>query len=468
MTSQEGTSTSPRQPRLLVVDDDPVMRRLVERFAEKHGFVVTAHEDGDAAIRHLAAFRTEVAIVDVQMPTVGGIDVLRAAREADPECHVVLITGSPTLDSAIEAVRLGAYDYLKKPLDFDRLEALLTSVVEGIARRQGLTHAEADVAGRFEFQGLIGISPAMQGIHASIRRLAPHVRTVLITGETGAGKDLVAKALHDVGPRRGRRFVTVNCSAIVENLFESELFGHMRGAFSGATDAKAGLFEHANGGTIFLDEVGELPSTVQAKLLRTVENGEVQRVGSVNTNHVDVVVVAATNRDLRAEVEAGRFRQDLYYRLSVIELHLPPLRERREDVPYLTAAFLRQNAARMQREVMGLTQGAEQALRRAHWPGNVRELKNVVERACLTTDGHLLTERDVLEAMGPALAAPLPGAQDAPPAPEDTDRLDATQRELIERVLRQAGANKAEAARRLGVSRRALYRLIERLNVQPD
>ena len=331
-------------PRLLVVDDEPAVLTVVERFAHKLGFQVIFRSSGREALACLADVKPDVALVDLQMPELSGIDVLRAVRTADPGCQVILMTGHATVETAIEAVKAGALDYLSKPFDLTRLRELLVSVREGIRRRERLLQVDADVATRFEFHGMIGRSPAMQELFDLIRRLAPHVRTVLVSGETGTGKELVSKALHTLGPRRDRQFITVNCSAVVETLFESELFGHVRGAFTGATETKIGLFEHAAGGTLFLDEAGELPLTLQAKLLRAVEHGEVQRVGSLENRKTDVHVIAATNRNLRAESMAGRFRADLFYRLSIIEIHLVPLREHREDIPYLTARFVQQCA----------------------------------------------------------------------------------------------------------------------------
>jgi two-component system response regulator HydG len=392
--------------------------------------------------------------------------VLRAIRIAEPECHVILMTGNATVDSAIEAVKAGALDYLAKPFDFGRLRELLATVREGRKRRARLLAVDADVAKKFEFHGMVGRSPVMQELFDFIRRLAPHVRTVLITGETGTGKELVARALHQLGTRHRKRLVAVNCSAVVENLFESELFGHVRGAFTGAADNKVGLFEHADGGTLFLDEAGELPMALQAKLLRAVEYGEVQRVGSLQPRQVDVAVIAATNRDLRADAAAGRFRSDLFYRLGVIEIFLSPLRERREDIPYLTATFIRACAARLNKTVTGITPSAERFLQQAYWPGNVRELRNVIERACILSDGQLLGEREL------QIATSAPAALDPSPVDEGTssvsgphpDLLSTAQREQIRRVLREAGGNKAAAARMLGVSRRSLYRWLQRLD----
>jgi len=361
-------------------------------------------------------------------------------------------------------------DYLSKPLDFVRLEQLLAGVLQEIERRRSLLTIEGDLARKLEFADMIGRGPVMQELFGMIRRLAPHVRTALITGETGTGKELVARALHKTGPRRDRRFVTVNCSAVVETLFESELFGHMRGAFTGATENKQGLFEAADGGTLFLDEIGELPLTVQAKLLRVLELGEVHRVGSLEPRRINVHVIAATNRDLRAEVAAGRFRSDLYYRLNIVEVKLPALRERREDIPYLTAAFVRETSERLQKPLLGLTPGAERLLTAAPWEGNVRELRNVIERACILTDGDFITERELaisLPVHVPVKAASTFGGLTSygmQPGGE-TELLVNVERDHIKRALVRANGNKKAAAKMLGLSRRALYRRLERLDL---
>lgn len=457
--------TKESAPRLLVVDDEPGILTVVERFGRRLGFEVATRAGGADALAHLPTFRPNVVIVDLQMPAIGGLDVLRAIRGIDPECRVILMTANPTLDTAIEAVKIGALDYLTKPLDFERLQGLLTTVRESIDRRERLLEVEADVAGHFEFHGMIGRSAVMQQLFDSIRRLAPHIRTVLVTGETGTGKELVAKALHELGQRRARKFVTVNCSAVVENLFESELFGHARGAFTGATETRVGLFEHADRGTLFLDEAGELPLALQAKLLRAVEVGDVQRVGSLESRRVDVQVIAATNRNLRTEAAAGRFRSDLFYRLSILEIHLVPLRERREDIPYLTASFIRELADRLKRTITGVSAAAERLLQEARWPGNIRELKNVIERACILGEGKILGEREVQNAMSLGQTGPeLPfGIRDAPADIRPTRSM--PDKERIQRTLQEVGGNKARAAKVLGVSRRSFYRWLDRLNI---
>jgi len=457
-----------QKPLVMVIDDEQGILDVVGRFAQRAGFEAVTCASGRDAIAQLQLRRADLVLVDLRMPDVGGLDVLRAIREIDPRCQAVLMTGYASVDTAVEAIKLGAMDYLSKPLDFPRLEQLLAHVRDDIERRRNLLAAESDMARRLEFAGMIGRGPVMQELFGMIRRLAPHVRTALITGETGTGKELVARALHRTGPRKDRRFVTVNCSAVVETLFESELFGHVRGAFTGATDHKPGLFEMADNGTLFLDEIGELPLTVQAKLLRVLELGEVHRVGSLEPRKVSVHVIAATNRDLRAEVEAGRFRSDLFYRLNIVEVKLPPLRDRREDIPYLTAAFVRETAERLQKPLAGLTPGAERLLGAARWDGNVRELRNVLERACILADGDFITEKELAISMPPVAysgvrvlthtAAPHQGSA-------EDDLLVNVEREHIQRALLRARGNKKAAARMLGLSRRALYRRLERLDL---
>jgi two-component system response regulator HydG len=458
------------QPTLLVIDDESDVLTIVEQFAQRFGFKVVSRTDARAALAELRVLKPDAVIVDLMMPDINGLDVLRAIRDIDPACQIILMTGQSSVDSAIEAVKLGALDYIGKPFDLKRLGGLLTGVRKSIERRERLLQADADVAKTFSFYGMIGRSPAMQELFDAVRRFAPHVRTVLITGETGTGKELVAHALHTLGARPDRRFVTVNCSAVVESLFESELFGHERGAFTGATDTKIGLFEHADKGTLFLDEIGELPLTIQAKLLRAVEYGEVQRVGSLDRKHVDVTVIAATNRDLRADAANGRFRSDLYYRLSIMEIRLVPLRERREDIPYLSAVFLREVTDRLKRPLIGMTAAAERALLQAPWPGNVRELRNVIERACLLSDGKMLSERGVLTAMPPPIDTPTPEVltESAPPTSAsmwDPNFVTNAQRSQVEQALRQTGDNKAAAARLLGISRRSMFRWVKRLDL---
>jgi DNA-binding NtrC family response regulator len=462
--------TDSRPPTFLIVDDERVIRDLVRDLGESLGFEVTTCAGGREAIAHLQSSHSDLAAVDLRMPDIGGLEVLRAIRESDSDCQVILMSGDVTIDSAVAAVKLGAIEYLTKPLDFDRLKRLLIAVREDGNRRQHLLEAEKEAAKNAAFCGMIGRGPAMLELFGFIRRVAPHVRTALICGETGSGKELVARALYRTGPRRNKRFVVMNCSAVVETLFESELFGHMKGSFTGAIDSKPGFFEAADGGTLFLDEIGELPLALQAKLLRVLETGEIQRVGATAPLRVDVHVLAATNRELRAEVAAGRFRGDLFYRLNVVELLVPPLRDRREDLPYLTACFVQESAARLGKDVVGMTPSAERTLNSRRWDGNVRELRNVIERACMLADGQFVTERELTgKPASPASPAVSTAALTQPAADalsaNDERPLSALERDHIAKVLERAGGNKMTAARMLGVDRRALYRRLERYGI---
>jgi two-component system response regulator HydG len=447
------------RPRVLVVDDDRAILTLVGSVALAEGFDVATTVDGTDALQQLSTRPADLVLVDLRMPNVTGLEVLRAIREVNSRSRVVLMSGHATIDSAVMAVKLGAMDYLTKPFDLQRLRQLLSDVRTDTEGRRALLRMEGDAARHTEFCGMVGRGQAMQDVFELIRRLAPHARTALVCGETGTGKELVVRALHALGPRSAKRLVTVNCSAVVETLSESELFGHVRGAFTGAAENKTGLFEVADGASLFLDEIGELPLPVQAKLLRVIENGEVQRVGSIEARKVDVRITAATNRDLRTEVAAGRFRGDLYYRLNIAEIKLPPLRDRREDIPYLTAVFVRQCAERFGKTLSGLTPAAERMLAGARWEGNVRQLRNVLERVCMLASGEFITELDLAGLMEPAtpLPAPAPAPRAELPAP-----LIEIEREHIVKTLEQVRGNKAVAARLLGISRRAFYRQLER------
>ena len=449
---------SDSRPLLLVIDDEAAVLALVRRVGETEGFEVLTCTDGRQGLRLESARQPDLVLVDLRMPDVGGIDIIKTLKAAGSRATVVLMTGQATIDSAVEAVKCGAADYLTKPFDLPRLGRTIAAVREEAARRASLLAADRELAARAEFAGMIGRGNAIQSVFDLIRRLAPHVRTALITGETGTGKELVARALHQFGPRKNRRFVAMNCCAIVETLFESELFGHMRGAFTGATEAKAGLFETADGGILFLDEIGELSLPLQAKLLRVLETGEVQRGGSTQVLRADVRVICATNRDLFAEVRAGRFRTDLLYRLNVAQIELPPLRDRRDDIPYLTAAFIREFSGRFDKNISGPTLAAEALLANAPWPGNIRQLRNVLERCCMLTAGTTIAAQDVEASLRSCGAR---NAATCEPVPAGAP-LSFVARDHIQRTLTAVHGNKSDAARKLGVSRRTLYRLLDK------
>jgi len=462
-------------PALLVIHPPSPARDLLRDTAAGVGFAVCACDGG---VEGLAAFRQrppDILIASLDLADLDGLSVVTSVREEAPDLSMVLVTARASVESAVAAMRLGVHEYLREPVDVEKLRTLLADRFDDALRRR-VRLFPAERSHGVSFHGMIGRSVPMQKLFRMLRTVAPHVRTALVSGETGTGKELVARALHQLGPRADRRFVVINCSAVVETLFESELFGHVRGAFTGATESKPGLFELADGGTLFLDEVGELPPGVQAKLLRTIEFGEVHRVGSLEPRKVDVQVIAATNRDLEVECDAGRFRPDLFYRLNVVDMHVPPLRERRDDIVYLANAFMRATATRLAKPLTGLTSGAERLLREADWPGNVRELRNVIERACLMAEGRLVGELDVRSSLpAPRSSAPgfashgaLPSAgqrRRAMAVDEDLEPLSDIEREHIMRALQRADGNKKKAAALLGVSRRALYRKLERLDL---
>jgi DNA-binding NtrC family response regulator len=456
------------RPLLLVVDDEQDVLSLVRRVAEEEAFEAVVCSNGHQAIQIAHDRRPDLVIVDLRMPDVSGVEIVRALRAADAKASIVLMTMHASSESAVKAVKLGAADYLTKPLDLQRLKDTFGKVKEEAERRVRIMTLDREVAERAGFAGMVGRSPAMQEIFDIIRRLAPHAPTALISGEAGTGKELAARALHHAGPRRPRRFVVVKCSGSSEALLESQLFGHAPGAFNGARDAKAGLLEVADGSTLFLDEIGDLPLSLQTKLLRVIETGEVTRVGALQPVTVDVRIVCATSCDLAAEAAVGAFRSDLLRRLNVVPIALPPLRDRREDIPYITATFVREFGERFRKPIAGVTMAAERLLNEAPWPGNVRQLRTVIERACMVADGAILTEEGIRASIRPTIRVPRVTG-DRRPAGEPARALSSLERQHIMKVIAETGGNKARAARQLGLSRRALYRRLERhgLNAGP-
>lgn len=439
--------------RVLIVEDDPEMLALVGEHLEGEGHAVTGATRGADAISQLRTEEFDVVLTDLRLPDANGMEVLRVARQSQRDVPVILFTAFGSIETAIQAIRQGAYDYITKPFALEEIGLLVGKALEDRRLREENRRLREEVAGHYRFENLLGTSEAMQAVFALIRQAAPGDASVLITGESGTGKELVAKALHYNSARAGRPFVPVNCAAIPASLLESELFGHVKGAFTGAVKSRRGMFREAESGTLFLDEIADMAPELQAKLLRVIEDRAVRPVGSDEAVAVDLRLIAATNQDIQARVREGKFREDLYYRLAVIPIHLPPLRERRDDIPLLAEYFLRRAVAASAKDIRGFTPEAMAALLRHPWPGNARELENVVERAVTLAISDQIPPAALLldAAAAPAPAALLAQAARRPP-------LDELTREYVALVLREAGGDKAKAAEILGVSKRTLYR----------
>jgi DNA-binding NtrC family response regulator len=395
------------------------------------------------------------------MPGVAGMEVLEKILEFDPRINVILMTGFYSAESAVEAIQKGAADYFPKPFSPEKLRDRIGQIKEDSKLRQRSLKLDNELLENFEFEGMIGRSPLMLGLISQVRRIAPHFRSVLVTGPTGVGKELVARALYRLSPGRNGKFVALNCSSISEGLAESELFGHVKGAFTGAQQDKVGIFEYADGGTALLDEIGEMPLALQAKLLRVLQNNELQRVGSPAVRKVDVRVVAATHRDLPEMVREGKFREDLYFRLCMVELKVPSLAERPEDIQLLERHFLKMFAAQYSKPLAGLTRRAQTILNRYSWPGNVRELENVIGHACMMTETDVIDVRD------------LPARLQSKEQPESAESelqlsMDQIARLHARRVLANVGGNKVRAAEILGISRTYLYELLKKESPDRD
>jgi DNA-binding NtrC family response regulator len=447
--------------RVLIVDDDADMRDLCAEVLRRGGYEIISVESGRSAEAVLRSSAVDVAVADLMMPEMGGLEVLRAAKEADPETVVILITAFPTVDTAVEAMKFGAAEYLVKPFSPPQLLEAVRASLESRRTREAHGLLRTRLRRTFSLSGLIGQGRTTLKLFEDIRRTAAVDASLLILGESGTGKELVARAIHDNGLRQGRPFVAVNCAAIPENLLEAELFGYERGAFTGAGGPKQGLLEVANGGTLLLDEICEMSVMIQAKLLRALEEGAVRRLGARTPLPFDVRFIAATNRAMREELERQRFREDLFFRIAVIEITVPPLRERREDIPLLAAHFLESCAAHYGKQVDGIAAAAMDLITRYDWPGNVRELKNAVERAVAYARGTFVAPEDLP-------AAVLTGTERQPPASfhewkEKT--LERLEREFLESTLETHGGNVTRAAQALGIHRSTLQRLMRRLHL---
>jgi DNA-binding NtrC family response regulator len=445
---------------VLLVDDERNILLTLGRALSLEGYRTETASGGHEALEKIAALPVDVVVMDVKMPDLDGLAVLQRAHEARPGLPVIIMSGHGSIETVRQAFRLGAFDYLEKPITE---KEKLVAAVRNALRLRDLAEENAALRREAGSAEMLGDGPAMRRLRELVQRAAPSEGRVLVTGENGTGKELVARALHDGSRRRGGPFVKLNCAAVPAELIESELFGHEKGAFTGAVNARKGKFELADRGTLFLDEVGDMPAAMQAKVLRVLQEGEFERVGGTVTLRCDVRVVAATNKDLQAEVAAGRFREDLFYRLAVVPIHVPPLRERREDVPALAEAFLGEACERNGRRTMRLGRDALAALQGHDWPGNVRELRNLVERLVILCDGPELGADDV--------AGVLPGARR--PRTERLregvplkDLLEEAEREIVLGALDRNGDNMAETARALGLERSHLYKKLRALGIR--
>lgn len=439
--------------RILIVEDEEKLRRVIELQLRSSGFDVDQAAAAEEALK--LADRADLILSDLRLPGMDGLQLLSLLRRQDSEIPVIVMTAYGTVENAVEAMKAGAVDFLPKPFSLDHLMAVIQKALEVRALRDENRQLREELGRRYTFDNIVGHSAAMQEIFAAIARVAPARATVLLAGESGVGKDLIARAIHYHSPRRDRPFVKINCSAIPENLMESELFGFEKGAFTGAVATKPGRFEQAHTGTVFLDEIGDVPASVQVKLLRVLQEREFERLGSNKTLHIDVRVIAATNQDLRAALEEGSFREDLYYRLNVVPLNIPPLRERKDDIPFLAEHFVKKLTRDSGLQVESITEAAIRKLTQYHWPGNVRELENIIERSLVLCTGTRLEASDIK--LDPSeRSRPAAGGSFLP----EGMTLEEHEQAIIREALNRTGGNKSRAARLLGLTRNALrYRL---------
>src|SRR5450759_4573818 len=442
---------------ICVLDDEPGMVEMLQESLRCLGFSSLGTCDPQYALDMIGQGRVRVVMSDIKMPGMDGLRFLEQAMHRDPGVYVILMTGFYSLDSDVAAIKRGAYDYIPKPVDRLRLKKSLDELAESFNRRKRIRNLEHQLLTDLEFHGIVGRSPAMIEVFEMVRKVARHYTNILVVGSTGTGKELIAKSIHQMSPVAQQRFAVCNCSAMVDTLLESQLFGHMRGAFTGATETRPGLFEYANGGAVFLDEVGETSLAMQAKLLRVIQNREIQRVGSPEVRRVDVRLIAATNRDLRAEVLAGRFREDLFYRLSTIQIRVPSLSERLDDIPLLIQYFLKKYNEAYSKQIQGLTRRAQAVLLQHSWPGNVRELENVISCACLTSVNEFIDVDDLPENLQKPVAPTGRAGDTWRPLP-----LNEVRRQHIRRVLEVCEGNRVRAAQLLGIGRTSLYRFLKR------
>lgn len=451
ITEELNKSASARMGRILVVDDEKGTREALAEILAEDGYTVSVAADGVEGFEKVQSEAPEVVISDFKMPKLDGLNLLRKALGVDPDLRFVLMTAFGTIKTAVEAMKLGAEDYLVKPINLEEMQI----IIERCLKRRRLVEEARGLRRRldqkYRFENIIGNSPQMQLVFKTVEQVAPSRSNILITGETGTGKELVAEAIHQHSARKNQPFIVLNCASLTETLLESELFGHEKGSFTGAIARRRGRLEQADGGTLFLDEVGEIPAATQVKLLRFLQSREVERVGGNDVLKLDVRVVAATHRDLKQLIEEERFREDLFYRLNVIEVALPPLRDRKGDIPALADHFIRKYAAENEKDVTGIEEAALQDLIRYNWPGNIRELENIIERAVVLAGGKRITQENLPELAGD------PDRLDGHLQFTPGVKLDDAERELILRTLEAVDGHVPRAAELLGISPRKIY-----------
>jgi len=450
--------------RILIVDDEEGMRRLLSRVLTREGYETSTVGSGADAMRMVAGERFDLVVTDIKMPEMDGLELLQELREYEPSLPVIVMTAYGTIENAVQALRSGAYDYIAKPFETDEIKLAVAKVLERERLLAENRYLHEELEGRYDFSGIIGSSPAMQQVYEMASSVAPSNANVLITGESGTGKELLARSIHYSSQRKDKPFIVLNCAALSEGVLESELFGHEKGAFSGALDMRKGRFERADQGTLFIDEVGEMSMTAQVKLLRVIQEHEFERVGGNKTISVDVRIVAATNKVLEEQVKEGKFREDLYYRLNVVNINVPPLRSRREDVEALSRHFMEKYAAETGKKITDIAPRALSCLLAHDWPGNVRELQNAIERAVVLSKGSVLTPRDFPQGLQGddqiCLQIPEKGGS-------LTDILEDLERQLILQTLQREDGSQTRAAESLGIKRTTLrykmekYRMID-------
>jgi two-component system, NtrC family, response regulator HydG len=440
------------KPKILIVDDDPTHCRMLETVLGAEGYETDRAHDGRQALEKIEAGFFDLILIDIRMAHVDGIEALERIKQFNPEVPVIMMTAYSSISTAVRAMKAGAYDYLTKPLDIDELKMLVTKALRHHHLEKENVFLKEQLGSRFEAANMIGRSAAMNRVLETVAMVAPTEATVLIQGESGTGKELIANAIHQNSPRKNRPLVKVNCAALPETLLESELFGHEKGAFTGASGARKGRFQMAHQGTIFLDEIGEMPMSTQSKILRVLQEREFEPIGSSKSIQVDTRVVTATNKNLAEEIKANRIREDLYYRINVVSITAPALRDRKEDIPLLAEHFLKRYAEKNRRSIKGFSPKAMDLLMRYHWPGNVRELENVIERAVILTRGQSI----MLDAFPNTIRDANDGDTHSEDEQDSGKSLKAMEKKMILSTLEQTGGNRTHCARILGISRRTL------------